>query len=316
MGISHRQLEAFQTFMETGTVTASAERLHVSQPAISNLLINLEQDLALKLFTRSKKRLVPTNEAHLLYMEVKRLFTSLGDIETFAKDLRHLRTGELRIASATSLGHTVLADAIADFAKQHGKARIVFTVTSSIDQLVVNQQVELGFSVVRVQHPSLITEPIMRARAVCALPINHRLAEQETVRAEDLKDEQFISYMRDSRMRHLTDAVFEQRRISRQMQYEVLSSAEACAFVERGLGVSIIEPFGVGYRQPAGIAVRHFEPTMEFIFYVMRNRYRETSRLAAAFLESLNNLIQQLQEDVAHSGQKISLKLPRDTEDW
>ena len=87
MALTHRQLEAFHVSMETGTVTGAAERLRISQPAVSKILAALEYDLKLKLFKRVRKRLVPTNEAHMLYVEVHRLMTSMGDIEEFARDL-------------------------------------------------------------------------------------------------------------------------------------------------------------------------------------------------------------------------------------
>ena len=63
MALTHRQLEAFHVFMETGTVTGAADRLRISQPAVSKILAALEYDLKLKLFKRVRKRLVPTNEA-------------------------------------------------------------------------------------------------------------------------------------------------------------------------------------------------------------------------------------------------------------
>ncbi|WP_164030848.1 LysR family transcriptional regulator, partial [Proteus mirabilis] len=78
MRITHRQLEAYIQFMETGTVTAAAERMRLSQPAMSKILAGLEIDLGLNLFLRERKRLVPTGQAHLLYKEVRRLFAALG----------------------------------------------------------------------------------------------------------------------------------------------------------------------------------------------------------------------------------------------
>ena len=115
MRITHRQLEAFIQFMETGTVTAAAERMLVTQPAMSKMLAGLEIDLNLTLFQREKRRLIPTDEARLLYNEVRRLFASLADVERFADDLRSFRTGELRLITGSTLGLTLVADSLADF---------------------------------------------------------------------------------------------------------------------------------------------------------------------------------------------------------
>ena len=64
--ITSRQLEAFRAIMEHGTVTAAAERLGVSQPAVSKILAGLEHEIGYPLFTRIKRRLAPTSEARLL----------------------------------------------------------------------------------------------------------------------------------------------------------------------------------------------------------------------------------------------------------
>ncbi|MGQ2903162.1 MAG: LysR substrate-binding domain-containing protein [Neoaquamicrobium sediminum] len=293
MPITHRQLEAFRMFMETGSVTAAAERMRVTQPAVSKILAGLEMDLKLQLFIREKKRLVPTDEAELLHQEVLRIMSSLAEVENFADDLRNLRAGELRIATAASVGQTLIADTIAHFSAQHPKTRMLFYITSGVGHSVMTQQVDIGFSFLRFQHPLLHTQPLFYSRAVCIVPAGHRLAEKEVVSPEDLRDEQFISFMRDSRMRHIIDALFESRGVARQTQYDVYSSGEACALVERGVGVSIVEPLGVAYRQPPGIAVCRLEPAIHFTFNMLLPRFKKASRLTDRFVADLKTRIVQ-----------------------
>lgn len=312
MGITHRQLEVFQQFMETGSVTATAERLRVSQPAVSKILATLEMDLKLELFIRERKRIVPSSDAHLLHREVSRVLSSLSEIETYAEEIRNLNAGELRIASAASLGNTILADTIASFARKHTNTRIVFNVTNTVSQFVINNHVDMGFSLLRVPHRSLSIEPLMHARAVCVVPHTHRLAGRDVITAEDLRDEEYISFMHNSRMRHLIDATFEQLGISRDLRCDVFSSVEACAMVERGFGVSIVEPLGVGYYNPSGISVAHFEPPIYFTFNILRARDKEISKLSEAFYTLLHDNIRSSGERDAYKGRKIDLILPED----
>lgn len=312
MGITHRQLEAFQHFMETGSVTATAERLRVSQPAVSKILAGLEMDLQLELFTREKKRIVPSSDAHLLHREVSRVLSSLSEIETYAEKIRTLNAGELRIASASSLGNTILADTIAGFANKHKNTRIVFNVTNTVSQFVINNHVDMGFSLLRVPHRTLSIEPLMHARAVCIVPKDHRLAGRDLIRAEDLRDEEFISFMHNSRMRHLIDATFEQLGISRDLRCDVFSSVEACAMVERGFGVSIVEPLGVGYYNPPGIWTAYFEPPIYFTFNILRTRDREISKLSQAFYNLLLDNIRTSSSRPEYRDRKIDLILPED----
>jgi DNA-binding transcriptional LysR family regulator len=175
--------------------------------------------------------------------------------------------------------------------KRHTKARIVFHVRSStyINQKMVDQQIDLGFSMMPFEHPSIVTEELSRAPAVCVLPGDHRLARRRVIRPADLRGERFLSFPLDGRMRHLIDAVFEQEHIERGLQIDVYSSADACALVARGMGVSIVEPFTARDYKGEGIAVVPFEPRIRYLFRAMRPRYRKPSRLADAFLEAVRS---------------------------
>ena len=74
--LNPRQIEAFRTVIVTGGVTAAAQALHISQPAVTRLIHDLQYALGLKLFAKRGTRLVPTNEALSLYREVERQFVS------------------------------------------------------------------------------------------------------------------------------------------------------------------------------------------------------------------------------------------------
>ena len=71
------------------------------------------------------------------------------------------------------------------------------------------------------------------------------------------------------------------------MEIDVYSSAEACALVARGLGVSIVEPFTARDYLRDGVAIVPFEPRIRYLFRAMRPRHREPSRLAGAFLDAV-----------------------------
>ncbi len=287
--ITSRQLEAFRAIMEHGTVTAAAERLSVSQPAVSKILAGLEHEIGYPLFTRIKRRLAPTSEARLLQAEVARLYHSLEQVSGVAREIRERQVGDLHIYATPALGRSVLPDVMAPFIKRHAKARIVFHVRSStyINQKMVDQQIDLGFSMMPFEHPSIVTEELSRAPAVCVLPGDHRLARRRLIRPADLRGERFLSFPLDGRMRHLIDAVFEQEHIERSLQIDVYSSADACALAARGMGVAIVEPFTARDYLGQGIAVVPFEPRIRYLFRAMRPRYRKPSRLADAFLDAV-----------------------------
>lgn len=286
--ITSRQLEAFRATLELGTVTAAAERLGVSQPAVSKILAGLETEIGYPLFARVRKRLAPTREARLLAAEADRLHRGLERITEMARAIGARQVGDLHVYSTPALGRTVLPDVMARFLRRHGDAQIVFHVRSStyINQKTIDQQLDLGFSMMPFEHPSIVAEELSRAAAVCVLPREHRLARRRAIRPADLRGERFVSFPLDGRMRHLIDAAFEQERVERRLQIDVYSSAEACALVSRGAGVSIVEPFTARDYAPA-VAVVPFEPRIRYLFRALRPRFRTPSLLSDAFLEAV-----------------------------
>ena len=119
--ITSRQLEAFRAIMAHGTVTAAAERLGVSQPAVSKILAGLEHEIGYPLFTRIKRRLAPTSEARLLEQEVARLYHSLERVTEVAREIRERQIGDL--LAQTFLG---AVDFLLDFGLGPGNEAITF----------------------------------------------------------------------------------------------------------------------------------------------------------------------------------------------
>ncbi|TMV08334.1 LysR substrate-binding domain-containing protein [Arenibacterium halophilum] len=313
MRITHRQLEAFIQFMETGTVTAAADRMLVTQPAMSKMLAGLEIDLKLTLFLREKRRLIPTDEARLLYNEVRRLFASLSDVERFAEDLRTFRTGELRIVTGSTLGLTLVADSLSQFCAENPDVDVLMDMSSNVGPDLLSANCDIGFSVTQFQHPSLKIEPLFHVSSVCVMHKDHPLASRERLTPKDLEGEEFISFTRDTRMRHITDGVFEQYRVARKMRIEVFASAEANALVSRGVGVAIVEPMGVRQNFWPDVVAVPFDPSIEFTFSAFRPRDRMASPLANQFMAKLRAQIQDLRAGRSYLPEWMEVRLPGET---
>ncbi|MGY8669090.1 LysR family transcriptional regulator, partial [Bradyrhizobium sp. UFLA05-109] len=88
MRLKPRQVEAFRTVMMTGGITAAADAMNVTQPAVSRLIRDLEEIVEITLFERVASRLVPTAEGTRLFREVERLYLGLDQIAQAAEDIR------------------------------------------------------------------------------------------------------------------------------------------------------------------------------------------------------------------------------------
>jgi DNA-binding transcriptional LysR family regulator len=94
-----REIEVFAAIMTHGTTTRAAEALELTQPAVSKTLARFQQKAGFEVFKKHRQRLVPTQEAHMLYAEVQRTYESARQISRTARDIRGLRNGRLNICS-------------------------------------------------------------------------------------------------------------------------------------------------------------------------------------------------------------------------
>lgn len=247
-----RQLEAFHTTIETGSVTRAGEKLGISQPAVSKLLKSFSETCGFQLFTRSGGRLVPTLEARMLAVEVGRMFSGTQRIARLAEAVRNREWGEVTIAAPPALATRYLSQALSPFLAE--QPDIHFTLLSKtsprIGELVAAGQIDIGLSVLPFDHPNVHAEIIMRFSMVCILPANHPLAAKPVVEIEDLRNESFISLFRDDCSLMTIDRAFQLRGVQKRNRIEVPLSETACSFVANGVGVSIVPPFvGLDYSE-------------------------------------------------------------------
>lgn len=284
-----RQLEAFRAVMLCQTVTRASEMLHISQPATTRLLADLEQSLGFLLFERIKGRLFPTVEAHALYEEVQRSLIGVERIARAAEDIKALQRGTLQIAAAPAIALSFLPHAVADYVKTRPDAHISVLVHSSrsVVDMVVGQRCDLGIAILSMNHPSAHGEPLISTRMVCALPAGHRLCDRETIRPADLAGEHFVTHPRTLNSRLQVDALFAAHGIQLRQQLETQVGHTLCSFVEAGAGVSLIDAISAwGYRGN-GVVFKPFEPGLVTDFSMLVPSQRPPALLLKSFIDHL-----------------------------
>jgi DNA-binding transcriptional LysR family regulator len=283
-----RQIETFRAVMEAGGVTAAAERLRITQPAVSKLIIELERSTRLVLFVRKKRRLVPTQEAQLLYEEIERVFLGVDRIRRYAMELREVKTGRAHIACLPSLGLSLVPMVIAQMAADVPAAHLTLHVRTStrIVDWLLGQRVDLGISLVPVDHPSVEIESLVRTEAVCVLPREHELAARSRITPGDLQGQSFISLRRDDDAAEMINRILDDSGVVRKAALETNLSEVACRLVRAAAGVSIVDPFTAAQFGDE-IVVRPFVPPARFEVFLLFPAFRPRSRLLESFLSRL-----------------------------
>jgi DNA-binding transcriptional LysR family regulator len=281
-----RQLEAFRAVMLYQTVTLASEMLHISQPATTRLLADLESSLRFKLFDRVKGRLNPTVEAQALYEEVQRSLAGVDRIARVADEIRDMRHGTLQVAAAPAIALSFLPHAISDYLKTRPEAYIALAVHSSrsVVDRVIGQRCDVGFAILSMNHATAHGERLISVRMVCALPAGHRLCALDTITPADLAGERFVAHPRSVESRLRMDALFAAHGVEMRAQMECQLGHAICAFVEAGAGVSVIDAISAwGYRG-SGVVFKPFEPSLVTDFALLTPSQRPAPLLLKSFI--------------------------------
>jgi DNA-binding transcriptional LysR family regulator len=283
-----RQLEAFRAVMLTGSITAGANHLRLSQPAVTRLVRDLERSLGLTLFERDRGRIRPTSAATELSREVDRCFVGLDRIAKAAADLRQGRAGRLRIAAIPALAVGVLPEILARFLADRPQLGVELMDGSSaeIAEWIADGAYDLGFATGAAAHPAVTTHRLPPVRAFAVLPPGHRLARQATIRPSDLAGEALIAPYPWTRLRTRLDESLARAGVEPELRVETSLSAVAGAVAAAGGGVAVVEAFTAERLRGMGAEVRPFGDGVRVEYAVLTSSHRSLSVAAEAFLKA------------------------------
>ncbi|WP_108658272.1 LysR family transcriptional regulator [Acuticoccus kandeliae] len=285
-----REIEVFAAVMLHGTTTKAADALDITQPAVSKMLAQLAEKAGFPLFRKSRQRLVPTPEAHMLYAEVQRVFESARKISRAAKDIRELKGGRLNICALPAFGLTLMPEIIASFSQQHPSVSITLDIRSSVtvSQRASRNQLDIGIGVTTSdENPSLVRRALASTPPVCVMPKNHPLAQLKVVEADDLDGVDFISMGLGDPMRSQLDALCVKRGISRALKFDVGQSSACLSLVACGAGVAVVDRLSAWMARDLPIEIRDFRPHLDLNLSVYRPWGVIASTAADAFTEHL-----------------------------
>jgi DNA-binding transcriptional LysR family regulator len=288
--LNPRQIEAFRAVMVAGGVTAAAEVLRISQPAVTRLIHDLQHALSLTLFERRGRRLLPTSEAQSLYREVERQFVGLDAIQQAARDLRERRAGFLRIAAMPALAAGFLPRFAGRFLKSRPKLDLAIfgSLSSAVLDWIATGHCELGFAHMPMENASIIARRLTPVPAVAIVPEAHRLAEKRVIRPKDLAGEAFIAIEPTTPLRHHIDVAFSNSGAVYAARAETPLSMIACGLVASGAGVSIVDPLTAVEYVGQGIVMRPFLPRILSDMALLRSAHRPLSPLAQEFADEFD----------------------------
>jgi len=291
-----KQLEAFRTVMEVGTITRAGEVLHISQPAVSRLIGNLEHNIGYLLFDRRRGRLTPSAEGKALYQEVRKAFIGVSQIAETAKAIGNLETGRLSILAIPVLGHNLLPRAISKFRYEYPGISVSLEVIQSsatVVEWIASQRYDLGMTVQPIDDPNVRIQTFSQREARCVLPEGHSLQDKEELHASDLEGMDFISLQEGTLFRFRVDEIFNTLGISRNLVIQASTRHAVCELVAEGNGVAIVGPLFNSDRQDQRLVYKPFRPVITQAHSLIFPTFTPTSLATQRFVDIVSEMFDQ-----------------------
>jgi DNA-binding transcriptional LysR family regulator len=300
--LTYRQLNIFETIMNCGSVSMAAEILHTSQPTVSRELARIEYLIGFQLFEREKGRLKPTQEAFVIFKELKNSRVGLNRVNKLIDDLRQQEVGELSICCLPFLTNSFMANTIGAFCSTNKEISFTIVPLESpyIESDLSSQIYNLGLTEMDYIPAGTSLVQKYEFQEVCVVPIDHRLAHENYITPFDLESENFISLAKGDPYRSQIDRMFDECGVKRKMLIETSNALSACTLVHKGLGISILNPITAleAYKQDYRIKIKKFSKPILFNISVIQPIYRPKSALIEPFLKAVNSEFERISKNL------------------
>jgi DNA-binding transcriptional LysR family regulator len=287
-----RQLAAFCAVVDRRSFSQAAERLGVTQPAVSLQVRALEKRLGTQLLDRSGRRVEPTEAGWRLYRGAQKLLALEEQIES---DVASTVEGELRgtlvLGASTGPAAIVVPLLLGEFQRQNPGVHVSLTVsdTHTVVERVAARELELGIVGASRRHRGVRFEPFFSDEVILACPPGHRFAGR-SISLDELREEPLILMQEGAGVRQIVEDALRRRGIRLRdldVRLELGLQESVRRAVQAGYGVTFISRTAVESDLEAGTLsearVQGLEATREISLAVAAGRAR--SRVADAFVE-------------------------------
>lgn len=300
MNVTIRQLQAFVAVAKSRSFAEACTVLHLSQPALSIAIRNLEEAVGGKLLARSTRSVALTPEGAEFYPVAQRLLSSWEQSLEDVSNLFALRRGKLDIAAMPTFASSLLPGILAAYHRRHGEIDITVhdVIAERVVEMVRDGRVELGVTFDPGDAQDLDFRPLFRDRFVAALPGDHPLLQKKLLKWRDLRSFAYITLQRPSSIRLLIDRTLQEHAIVLKPTFEAHQLASIGRMVAAGLGISVVPALSSGQIREMGAECRPISaPVITRNVGVITRRRHPVSAASEAMLASIDQWLHTAEGD-------------------
>ena len=241
MNITFRQLKIFEAVASHLSYTRASEALHLTQPAVSMQIKQLENTVGLPLFEQLGKKIFLTDAGNEFRRYSSAIGSQLEELELVVDELKGLKRGHLTIAVASTANY-FLPRLLAAFCQQHGDVKVSLDVTNR-EQLLKGLEENRTDLVIMGQPPEgmdLVAERFMENPLVVIAPPEHLLAKEKNIPLDRLREETFLLREQGSGTRSAMERYFTANKLELSSSLEMSSNEAIKQGVEAGLGLGLV----------------------------------------------------------------------------
>lgn len=285
-----RHIEVFHAIYTGGSINAAAKALNVSQPSLSKTLQHAEDQLGFKLFRRVRGRLIPTEEAHIVFRESKEVYAKIETLQQACRSLRNGDAGHLRLAVLPVAGLAVAPAAIAKFRRNHPD--VTFDVqTYHHDEALralFDRTSEIAFVFDEGEHPRLKTMRLGRGELVLLYrrgefaDAGERIPLSAIVGRED-----FIGITSSGPVGDLLSHEIAKLNVDIREAVSAHTFYVAAALVREGVGVAIVDELTARAMAGDELEFKRLDPAVKFDICAIHLEDRPPSHLLSKFIAEM-----------------------------
>ncbi len=295
-----RHIEVFNAVMQTGSVSAAARLINVTQPAVSRTLQHAELQLGFALFQRARGRLTPTNEAIALFPHSEKLFDPLDEVQRLAANLRHGKvTDRLQVLTVFALSREVLPRAVAGFRQKYPQVQVNVQAlhTPQVVSGLMLQEADVGFVISSVQLAALEHETLAEVDMFCILPkglLPTSRVKSEGMKLEDLVDLPVVALDGKDPLGMRINQACREHGVGLSPVVTVQTYHAALSMAEYGLGAVIVDGCTASVADRRKVHVIPLLPRITLGVNALRLAQRPGSVLARAMTQEMRKALREI----------------------
>ncbi|ASJ76075.1 selenium metabolism-associated LysR family transcriptional regulator [Granulosicoccus antarcticus] len=297
--MSDRRLQVFHTVGGVLSFTRAAELLHMTQPAVTHQIRQLEEELNARLFDRSNNRISLTTAGQQVMEYADRILALYDEMQESVKALTGDRTGLVTLGASTTIAEYMLPGLLGGFRQWFPEVQIRLRVanTDAVVSMVADNSIELGVVESEVDNQLLRVEQCQRDELQVIVPPEHELAQKSCITVLELTDYPFIYREGGSGTRSVIERYFSEHGVSvndLNRPFELGSTEAIKGAVQAGVGISIVSRSALQKELSLGqLVALPLNPPLMRSFYFVRQKQQFRTHLMDELFQFARNYFEQ-----------------------